>query len=79
MESVDEDAYDEAYEKYYDKQERDEIREELEDYEISTPVEKLYYVKDGKETQIDAAVTQTHCYTDYTGKCKGIIYNSYNM
>lgn len=79
MESVDEDAYDEAYEKYYDKQERDEIREELEDYEISTPIEKLYYVKDGKETQIDAAVTQMHCYTDYTGKWKGIIYNRYNM
>lgn len=79
VESVDEDAYDEAYEKYYDKQERDEIREELEDYEISTPIEKLYYVKDGKETQIDAAVTQMHCYTDYTGKWKGIIYNRYNM
>ena len=51
VESVDEDAYDAAYEKYYDKENRDEIRDALEDYEISTPVEKLYYVKDGKETQ----------------------------
>lgn len=76
VESVDEDAYDAAYEKYYDKENRDEIRDALEDYEISTPVEKLYYVKDGKETQVDATVAQMYY---YTGDWKGIVYSRYNM
>lgn len=76
VESVDEDAYDAAYEKYYDKENRDEIRDALEDYEISTPVEKLYYVKDGKETQVDATVSQMYY---YTGDWKGIVYSRYNM
>ncbi len=76
VESIDEDAYDAAYKKYYDKENRDEIRDALEDYEISTPVAKLYYVKDGKETQVDATVAQMYY---YTGEWNGMVYGHYNM
>ena len=74
VQTLDEEAYDEAKEKYYAKEKRDEIREELEEHEISVPIEKLYYVKDGKETQIDDKVAQIH-----NNSWEGIIYNHYNM
>lgn len=76
VESVDEDAYDEAYEKYRAKERRDDIRDALEDYEISTPIQKLYYVKDGKETEIDSSVSNLFY---YTGDYNGILYSHYNM
>ena len=76
VQTLDEDAYDEASEKYHAKEKRDEIREELEEHQISIPIAKLYYVKDGKETQIDTTLTQIFYDTE---KWQGIIYNRYNL